>query len=224
MGGTGAMTFASHTATFWVANSATEMAKDLEAIQRASFPTLAENEIITAAHYIAHIRRFPEGQFAVVTNEGRVVGCSTDFRTTFDFDHIEHRYIDAVDNNWLGHHNPEGDWLYGADIGVLPEYRGRGIARLLYGARHALVRRLDLKGHIAGSMLRGYGRWKNRMTVDQYVTDVIAGRMADPALSVHLKCGFRVHGIIQNYVTDPSCDNKAALIVWENPEYRKDNK
>ena len=153
-----------------------------------------------------------------------MIGCSTDFRTTFDFDHIEHRYIDTVDNNWLGHHNPEGDWLYGADIGVLPEYRGRGIARLLYGARHALVRRLGLKGHIAGSMLRGYGRWKNRLTVDQYVTDVVAGRVTDPALSVHLKCGFRVYGIIQNYVTDPSCDNKAALIVWKNPEYQKDTK
>jgi GNAT superfamily N-acetyltransferase len=216
------MTVTDHTATFRVINSATEMVEDLEAIQRASFPTLAESEIITAAHYTAHIRRFPAGQFAVVTSGGQVIACSTDFRTTFDFDHIEHRYIDAVDDNWLGHHNPEGDWLYGADIGVLPEYRGRGIARLLYGARRALVRRLGLKGHLAGSMLRGYGQWKNRITVAQYVTDVVAGRVADPALSVHLKCGFRVRGIIQNYVTDPSCDNKAALIVWENPEYRKD--
>src|SRR5215472_8084124 len=136
MGSTGAMTFANHTATFWVANSATEMAKDLEAIQRASFPTLAESEIITAAHYKAHIRRFPEGQFAVVTKGGRVVGCSTDFRTDFDFDHIQHRYIDAVDHNWLGNHDPAGDWLYGADIGVLPEYRGRGVARMLYRVRH----------------------------------------------------------------------------------------
>ena len=34
-----------------------------------------------------------------------------------------------------------------------------------------------------------------------------------------LRCGFRVHGIIQNYVTDASCDYKAAFIVWRNPEY-----
>lgn len=215
------MTIAGHTETFHVVNSAAKMAGDLEVIQRASFPTLAQNEIITAAHYQAHIRRFSEGQFAVVTSGGRVVGCSTDFRTTFDLGHIEHRYIDAVDHNWLGHHDPEGDWLYGADIGVLPEYRGRGIARLLYAARHELVRCLGLKGHVAGSVLRGYGRWKDRMTVDRYVANVIAGRVADPALSVHLKCGFRVHGIIQNYVTDPSCDNKAALIVWENPGYQR---
>ena len=211
---------ASDAEDFVVVNSAPEMVEDLEVIQRTSFPTLAESEIITAAHYTAHIRRFPEGQFAVLASAGRVVGCSTDFRTNFDLDHIEHRYIDAVDHNWLGNHDRAGDWLYGADIGVLPEYRGRGIARLLYAARHDLVRRLGLKGHIAGSMLRGYGRWKGQMTVDRYVAGVIAGRLVDPALTVHLKCGFRVHGIIQNYVTDSSCDHKAALIVWDNPGYQ----
>jgi GNAT superfamily N-acetyltransferase len=211
---------ASDAEAFWVVNSAPEMAEDLEAIQRTSFPSLSEGEIITAEHYKAHVRRFPEGQFAVVTSGGRVIGCSTDFRTDFDLDHIEHRYIDAVDNNWLGNHDPTGDWLYGADIGVLPEYRGRGIARLLYRARHDLVRRLGLKGHIAGSMLRGYGMRKDQITVDRYVAGVVAGRLVDPALSVHLKCGFRVLGIIQDYVTDASCDHKAAFIVWENPDYR----
>jgi len=215
------MATAGQPATFLIVNSTADMIEELEAIQRASFPTLTDEEIITAVHYEAHIRRFPEGQLAAVTSVGRVVGCSTDFRTTFDLDRIEHRYIEATDRNWLSHHDPEGDWLYGADIGVLPSYRGRGIATSLYGARHALARRLGLKGHIAGSMLRGYAQWKDRMTVQQYVTNVVAGRLFDPALSVQLKCGFRVHGIIQNYVTDPSCDNKAAFIVWENPGYHE---
>jgi hypothetical protein len=58
------------------------------------------------------------------------------------------------------------------------------------------------------------------MTVEQYVAAVIAGTLVDPTLSVHLKCGFHVRGIIHNYVTDTSCDNKAALIVWENPWLR----
>lgn len=215
------MTPAGRPDTFRVVQSTPAMAEDLAAIQRLSFPALAPDELITAAHYRAQIRRFPEGQFAAVTGDGRVVGCSTDFRTAFDFEHIEHRYIEAVDHNWLGRHDPAGDWLYGADIGVIPEYRGRGIAGLLYAARRALIARLNLKGHVAGSMLRGYGRWKDQMPVDRYVAEVIAGRLTDPALSVHLKYGFRVRGIIHNYVTDVSCDNKAALIVWDNPGYRK---
>jgi GNAT superfamily N-acetyltransferase len=205
--------------TFSVVNSTIEMAAQLEAVQRASFPTLAEGELITAAHYAAHVRRFPEGQFAVVTDGGLVVACSTDFRTHLDLGRIEHRYIDAADRNWLGHHDPGGDWLYGADIGVLPAFRRRGLARLLYDVRHALVRRLGLRGHVAGSMLRGYGQWKGRIAVDEYVARVVAGELVDPTLTVQLRCGFRVHGIIQDYVTDPSCDNKAALIIWENPDW-----
>lgn len=204
-----------------IVNSTLEMVEQLEAIQRASFPTLAEDEIITAKHYATHIERFPEGQFTVLNKLGRPVACSTDFRTTVDFDNFEHRYIDAVDHNWLGNHNPNGDWLYGADIGVLPEYRRRGIGRMLYEARRGLIRRLNLKGHVAGGMLKGYGKHKNKMPVEEYVEKVKAGELFDPTLSIQLKVGFKVHGIIQNYVDDPSCDNKAAFIVWRNPDYRE---
>jgi GNAT superfamily N-acetyltransferase len=209
------------TETFTVVNSRFDMVEQLETIQRAAFPTLAEEEIITAAHYAAHIERFPEGQFAVLDEAGRVVACSTDFRTRIDFDHFEHRYIEAVDHNWLGKHDPAGDWLYGADIGVLPAYRRRGIATMLYQARHDLVRRLNLRGHVAGGMLKGYGLYKDQMPVETYIAKVITGELFDPTLSIQLKRGFKVHGIIQNYVDDPSCANKAAFIVWRNPDYRE---
>ena len=176
---------------------------------------------MTARHYAAHIKRFPEGQLAVLNQSGEVVACSTDFRTTVDFDHFEHRYIDAVDNNWLGNHNPNGDWLYGADIGVVPAYRRRGISTMLYQARHNLVKRLNLRGHVAGGMLSGYGQYKDSMPVEEYVEKVVAGEIFDPTVSIQLKRGFKVHGIIQNYVDDPICNNKAAFIVWHNPAYQE---
>lgn len=174
---------------FSVVNSTLEMVDQLEAIQRASFPTLAEAEIITAAHYAAHIERFPEGQLAMINAEGQVVACSTDFRTRVDFDHFEHRYIEAVAHNWLSNHDPGGDWLYGADIGVLPAYRRQGLGRRLYEARHDLIRRLKLKGHVAGGMLKGYGKVKDQMPVETYVARVMAGELFDPTVSVQLKMG-----------------------------------
>jgi GNAT superfamily N-acetyltransferase len=195
------------------------MVHDLAAIQQACFPTLAEHERITAAHYRRHIDIFPEGQFAVLTEKGDVVACSTDFRTSIDLEHYQHRYIDVVADNWLTNHDPRGDWLYGADIGVTPEYRGLGLSRLLYQARHDLVRRLNLKGHVAGGMLFGYGAVKRDVPVERYVEDVVQGRRFDPTLSVQLKRGFKVHGIIHDYLDDPGCDNKAAFIVWHNPGY-----
>jgi len=196
------------------------MAEQLETVQRACFPTLSEEELIMAKHYTAQIERFPEGQFAVLNQAGTVVACSTDFITTVDFNNFEHRFIDAVDNNWLGNHNPNGDWLYGADIGVLPEYRQQGIATLLYNARHNLIRHLNLRGHVAGGMLKGYGKVKEQMSVEEYVAKVESGELFDPTVSIQLKRGFKIIGIIQNYVDAPSCDNKAAFIVWHNPDYR----
>jgi len=204
--------------TFTVVQSTLEMVDQLEAVQQASFPTLAAEELITAEHYAAQIERFPAGQMAVVNEAGKVVACSTDFRTTVDFDHFEHRYIDAVDDNWLGNHDPAGDWLYGADIGVLPGYRRRGIATMLYQARHDLVRKLNLCGHVAGGMLIGYGQYKDELTIEAYVAAISAGEIFDPTVSVQLKRGFSIHGIIHDYVEDPTCDNKAAFIVWRNPD------
>ena len=207
---------------FRVVNSALEMVSRLEFIQRSCFPSLAEEEVITAAHYAAHIRLFPEGQLAVVEEGGEAVACSTDFRSRVDFEHFDHRYIEAVGQNWLTRHDPRGEWLYGADIGVLPGYRGRGIASLLYRARRDLIRRLNLRGHVGGALLRGYPRYQGRMTAEEYVARVAAGELLDPTLTVQLKNGFRVHGVLHNYVDDPSCGGKAAFIVWHNPAYVED--
>jgi hypothetical protein len=44
---------------FTIVNSRLDMITQLEAVQRACFPTLAAEEIITAAHYAAHIRHSP---------------------------------------------------------------------------------------------------------------------------------------------------------------------
>jgi len=208
------------TETFTIVNSQLSMVEELEAVQRAAFPTLAEDEIITAAHYVAHITRFPEGQFAVLNAAGQVVACSTDFRTSaVDFNDFEHRYIDVVANNWLSHHDPQGEWLYGADIGVLPAYRRRGIARRLYEARRNVIRSLHLRGHVAGGLLKGFSAYKALMSVEEYVAKILAGELVDPTVSVQLRCGFTVHGIIHNYVHDPACDGKAVFLVWYNPDH-----
>jgi GNAT superfamily N-acetyltransferase len=206
--------------TLTIVQSQLAMVEQLAAVQRAAFPTLAAAELITAAHYAAHIARFPEGQLAVLNEAGEVVACSTDFRTSaIDFAHIEHRYIDVVANNWLTHHDPRGEWLYGADIGVVPAYRQRGIARRLYEARREVIRRLNLRGHVAGGLLRGFGAWRDVLSVEDYVAKVLAGELLDPTVSVQLRCGFTVQGIIHNYVQDASCDGKAAFLVWHNPAY-----
>lgn len=206
---------------FSVVNSQPWMANELEAIQRASFPTLAPNELMGAQHFLAHQQVFPQGQHAVIERSSqKVVASSTDFRTKVDFYHLGHRFIEVAGGGWLSGHDPHGDWLYGADIGVLPQYRGQGLSTLLYQARQDLVQRLGLKGHVAGAMPKGYGAVQEQMPIEAYVAEVVCGHRTDPVLSVQLKRGYRVWGIIPDHLDDPSCGNYGVFIVWRNPQVR----
>jgi GNAT superfamily N-acetyltransferase len=206
-------------ADYQVVRSEPAMAPQLAAIQEACFPTLSPAERMRAEHYLSHMAVFPEGQHAVVVRAtGAVAGCSTDFRTRVDFARYQHRYLEAVADNWLTRHDPEGDWLYGADIGVHPDHRGRGVSTLLYDARQALVRRLGLKGHVAGGMPKGYGARAGEMPIEAYLSAVVRGSIVDPVLSVQLRRGYHVYGIIPGYLDDPSCAGYGVFIVWRNPD------
>lgn len=206
-------------ALYDVVRSDASMAEALAAIQAACFPTLNPDLLMRAEHYRSHVKVFPEGQHAVIERAtGRVAACSTDFRTTVDFSHYQHRYIDAVADNWLTNHDPEGDWLYGADIGVHPDFRGQGLSTLLYDTRHRLIRGLGLRGHVAGAIPRGYGSVAPGMAIEAYVGAVVRGAKTDPVLSVQLRRGYEVYGIIPDYVEDPVCANHGVFIVWRNPD------
>ena len=189
-----------------------EHAPALEALQRICFPTLDSAERFNAAHYLKHLELFPAGQFVALDGD-RVIGASTTLRLHFNFDHVDHSFADIIQGGWLTSHDPDGGWLYGADIGVAPAYRGRGVATALYAARQEVVWRLGLHGQVTAGMLRGYGDVKDRMTAEDYYAGVVAGRITDPTLSMQLKVGFEPRALLANYLTDPVCDNYSVLLV-----------
>lgn len=202
---------------FSVVQSEPWMARDLEAIQRASFPDLSEEELALEKHFLSHMQVFPMGQHAILENTtGRVVGSSSDLQINLDLSHYQHRFLEAVGENFFTTHVPDGAWLYGADIGVLPEFRGLGLASLLYTRRQNLVRELALMGHVAGAMPKGYGVLKDKLPIEVYLNDVITGELNDPVLSVQLRRGYRVFGIIPDYLEDASTANYGVLILWRN--------
>ncbi|RMG82701.1 MAG: GNAT family N-acetyltransferase, partial [Chloroflexi bacterium] len=123
-------------------------------------------------------------------------------------------------NGWLTTHEPDGEWLYGADLMVHPNYRRRGVGSALYRARRELVKKLNLRGEIAGGMLPGYERYRDQMSIETYVELVAQGELTDPTLSMQIHNGFRPRGILYNHITDPRSNDCAALIVRENPDYR----
>src|SRR3984885_6959819 len=197
-----------------IAHARPEFAVQLEELQRTSFPTLAEEERFKSYHYLKHMELFDSGQFVALDGD-RVIGASTTLRLDFDFDHVDHTFADIIQGGWLTSHQPSGAWLYGADISVLPEYRGRGIATALYAARQEVVWRLGLKGQVTAGMIPGYGAVKHQMTAEEYYNGVLSGEIRDSTLTMQMNAGFEPRGLVANYLNDPVCDNYSVLIVLD---------
>jgi ribosomal protein S18 acetylase RimI-like enzyme len=196
-----------------ITHTGPEFIPQLVALQVICYPTLADSSRLKAPHFESHLRIFPEGQWVAV--EGRhVVGMSAGFLYTFDFDHPHHTFDDIIDYGLFTRHDPHGQHFYGADVSVHPAYRGRGIARRLYDARKDFVRQHGLRGIVTGAMIPGFAQHRSAMNAETYVARVIAGEMFDPTLSVQLRQGFRVRGLLPNYLPDSATDGWSVLIEW----------
>lgn len=196
------------------------MAKDLEAIELACFPMANPEDLLSADDIRAYARTFPEGYFVALV-DGRPVGMGAGIFLDFDFDHPQHTIAGITGENQCGNHDPSGEWYYGTDMTVHPDFRGMGIGGMLYGRRKEFVRRSNKRGIIAGGSIPGFFDHKARMAVHEYVDKVVAGELTDPTLSFQLANGFEVRGLLENYIEDEADDGWATLIVWENPDYEE---
>lgn len=191
----------------------------LEQLQIDCFPTLAEHELMREEHFLSHYHLFSEGNFIALDGE-RVVGLGSGFLTDFDLNDVQHSFQDIIAGGFYTYHDPEGEWYYGGDISVHPDYRGQGIARRLYNARKDVVKRLNRKGIVAGGLTPTYANYKNNLSFEDYVDKVVSGDIFGSTLSVQLRNGFEVVGILEDYIEDEASDNRATLIVWRNPDYK----
>ncbi len=192
-------------------------AEQLEALQKLVFPTLAKESLMRKEHYLNHIQIFPEGQFVAVVGD-RVIGMTTTIRYHLHL-HDKHTFNEVFDQGFLNTHQPDGDWLYGMDIGTHPDFRGLGIAGFLYDARQETVRKLGLKGQYTYGMLSGYGALKDALSAERYYDQVVENRMKDPTVSRQIKYGFKPYGLVAGYVEDPVCDGYCALLIRVNEVY-----
>ena len=200
-----------------IINLEPEMAPALAAIELACFPMANPDDLFSEADIRAYATVFPEGYFVALSDDVPV-GMGAGIFLDFDFGHPKHTIADITGEHQCGNHDPDGDWYYGTDITVLPEFRGRGIGGLLYERRKDFVVRAGKRGIIAGGSLPGFFEHKARMSIHEYVDRVVAGDLHDPTLSFQMSNGFVVRGLLENYLEDEADDGWAALIVWENPE------
>jgi ribosomal protein S18 acetylase RimI-like enzyme len=200
-----------------IVNLEPHLAAELEQIELTCFPMANPDDLLSKEDIEAYARTFPEGYFVAIVGD-RAVGMGAGIYLDFDFENPQHTIASITGDHQCGNHDPDGEWYYGTDITVLPEYRGRGIGGMLYERRKGLVVRDGKRGIIAGGSLPGYFDHKATMSIQDYVDLVVAGELTDPTLTFQMSHGFEVRGLLENYLEDEADDGWAALIVWENPD------
>lgn len=179
-------------------------------------------ECIDADDVREQLQRFPEGQFVALhrsTAGEKVVGMASTMRTGYPPDKPPLSWLDAIGDLGIANHEPDGEWLYGVEMAVRPDYRKRGIGTALYEARFELVRKLNLKGWYAVGMLMGYHRLSHKMSVREYGERVIRGDLIDPTVTMQMNRGFEPISIVEDYLDEPDAGDAGVLILWKNSDY-----
>lgn len=173
----------------------------------------------------SHRSYFPDGQLIVIDKEsGRLVGMAFSLVVAWNDYLAQDSWKDFTSSGYFRNHDPrKGKTLYGAEVMVDPEMRGMGIGRLLYEHRKLIVEKYGLKRIRAGARLRGYSKFKDKLTPDEYVKQVVEKKIFDPTLSFQLNQGFKVIDVAPNYLfNDPESLGYAAVIEWLNPKTNTD--
>ena len=182
------------------------------------YPTDRYCHCINPEAVAEQLERFPEGQFVAVTYEDgaeKVIGMATTMITSRSPDEPALPWYDEIGSFGLRNHDALGEWLYGVEIAVHPDYQRHGVASALYGARLALVEKYGLRGWYAGGMLMGYHRYREELTPAEYADRVIAGELNDPTVSMQLHRGLEPRAVIENYYPEWKAGHAAVLLVFE---------
>ena len=203
----------------FVRTASTDDIAEIREVMRASYPS--GTEVYTESMLRGQINRFPDGQF-VAEFDGQVVGYCASFRIDADKALGPHTWHDITGQGFGSRHDDEGEYLYGLEVFVHPDFRRHRIGQRFYRRRKQLCRELNLEGIVFGGRLPGLKRNLKKVgSAEVYVQKVVAQEIRDPVLTFQLRNGFEVIGLLENYThEDPDSLGYAAHLLWKNPDKR----
>lgn len=167
---------------------------------------------------------FPEGQLCI-TDKDTVVAAALTLIVDYARHGENHSYEDIVSDGYFRTHDPDGDYLYGIDLFVHPDYSGMRLGRRLYDVRKELCESLNLKGILVGGRMPGYSKYSHELTPMQYIEQVKSAKLSDPVLTFQLANDFHPKRVLKNYIpSDTESGSYATLLEWSNIFYTPPNK
>lgn len=173
----------------------------------------------TKASLKSLIKHFPEGQI-IVLFDNKVVGYCATIRVVGDIALRAHTWDEITASGYGTTHDPEGDYLYGVEVCIHPEYRNHHLGYRIYEVRKKLCTKLGLKGIIiCGRLARLAEKIQEVKTAEHYLDLVKQEKLIDKTLIFQLHNGFEIIGLLKNYLPDDKETlGYAAHAVWYNPE------
>ncbi|MET0154932.1 MAG: GNAT family N-acetyltransferase [Rickettsiales bacterium] len=175
--------------------------------------------------FIGQLANFPEGQFVAEYN-GKIVGYCATFVTSGGVALKPHNWERITGHGFASRHDREGDYLYGMEICVDPEYRRLRIGQRLYDVRKRLCEEMRLKGIVFGGRMPNLSKRIKRFgTPENYLEAVKERKINDPVVNFQLRNGFEIIGLLKNYdPNDKESLGYATHMVWHNPVVEPDER
>ncbi len=195
----------------------------IRALMTKAYAALGPAGVYSEAQLQGHQHQFREGQFVAIY-EDQVVGYCVTFRIAGEVALKPHDWVTVTGRGFASRHDAKGDWLYGMDVCVDPDFRGLRIGQRLYNERKRLCQHLRLKGIVfAGRMPNLDRRWREVGSAAAYLEQVIAGKLRDPVIGFQIRNGFQPIGVLDNYLpVDRESRGYATHMIWRNPQVPED--
>ena len=113
------------------------VAADIEGIRTVmakAYSSLGAHGVYSEAQLLGQMHQFPEGQFVATYND-RIIGYCATFLIPESLALKTHDWATITGRGYASRHDPHGDWVYGMDVCIDPEFRGRRIGQRLYNER-----------------------------------------------------------------------------------------
>ncbi|WPL19883.1 Aliphatic amidase [Thiorhodovibrio winogradskyi] len=165
------------------------------------------------------INKFPEGQF-IAEYEGTLIGFCSSFLISGEIALKPHTWNWITGGGYATRHDPNGDYLYGMEVCVDPDFRGLRIGQRLYDERKKLVQAWALRGIVYGGRLPTLATAMERFAKpEEYIEAIVQGREKDPVLTFQLRNDFAFIGLLPEYWNeDRQSLGYGVHLLWRNPQ------
>lgn len=176
------------------------------------------------SHIETLLKKFPEGQIVLKVN-GKIAGCALSIIINSAKFEGQHTYKEVTGNYTFSTHTKYGNFLYGIDVFVKPEFRGLRLGRRMYDYRKELCEKLNLKGILFGGRIPSYHKYAETMSPKEYIEKVRTKEIHDAVFNFQVSNDFRPVKILKGYLEGDEASNEYAVMLrWDNVYYEKPNK